>query len=332
MPSQTVLPRWHGFNLLNFYTPRSDQQFNEEYFRWIADWGFNFIRVPMDYHLWTPDPFADKIDEAVLERLDRAIILAERYNLHISLNLHRAPGYCINPGVKEPFNLWKEDVALEAFCFQWQMFSRRYSGIAPDRLSFDLVNEPPQPSPEVMTRGDYERVVRKSVTAIREISPDRLIMIEGVGVGNEPCPELADLHVVQSCRAYIPMGISHYQARWAGGEKYPKPVWPGALHDDGRLWDRQLLEEHYEKWGELARKGVGVHCGEGGCFNKTPYQVFLAWFQDVLEILTSHNIGYSLWEFSGNFGILDSNRIDVAYQNWYGHQLDQKLLELLQRF
>jgi hypothetical protein len=29
---------------------------------------------------------------------------------------------------------------------------------------------------------------------------------------------------------------------------------------------------------------------------------------------------------------MDSGRGDVAYENWHGHQLDRKLLELLQRY
>jgi hypothetical protein len=37
-----------------------------------------------------------------------------------------------------------------------------------------------------------------------------------------------------------------------------------------------------------------------------------------------------MWNFNGEFGILDSNRSDVQYENWYGHQLDRKLLTMLQ--
>jgi endoglucanase len=29
---------------------------------------------------------------------------------------------------------------------------------------------------------------------------------------------------------------------------------------------------------------------------------------------------------------MDSNREDVAYEDWYGHKLDRKLLSLLQEF
>jgi hypothetical protein len=74
-----------------------------------------------------------------------------------------------------------------------------------------------------------------------------------------------------------------------------------------------------------------VHCGEAGCYNRTPHEVFLAWFSDVLDILTGHGIGYALWNFRGSFGILDSGRKDVAYEDWNGHKLDRKLLDLLKK-
>jgi endoglucanase len=51
-----------------------------------------------------------------------------------------------------------------------------------------------------------------------------------------------------------------------------------------------------------------------------------------LEILTDHGVGRALWSFRGTFGILDSGRTDGAYEDFHGHQLDRKLLALLQKF
>jgi len=63
-----------------------------------------------------------------------------------------------------------------------------------------------------------------------------------------------------------------------------------------------------------------------------PHPVFIAWFTDVIDILSSHQIGLALWNFIGDFGILDSGREDVAYEDWHGHKLDRKLLELLRKY
>ncbi|HKK43856.1 MAG TPA: hypothetical protein VJ963_15680, partial [Bacteroidales bacterium] len=81
----------------------------------------------------------------------------------------------------------------------------------------------------------------------------------------------------------------------------------------------------------LVKKGIGVHCGESGCWKKTPHKVFLSWFGDVTDILSEHGIGFALWNFRGDFGILDSGRTDVEYTDWYGHKLDSELLALLKK-
>lgn len=343
-PAQHILPRWRGFNLLDMFTQNSSGNFSEDDFRWIAEWGFNFVRIPACYTLWIEGGNVYRMNEAVLKKVDRAVELGDKYRVHVCLNFHRAPGYSVNPEREEPYNLWKDQAALDAFCHHWQMFARRYRDAGLDILSFNLVNEPGRPSEDGMTRADHEAVVRTAVRAIRAIDAERLIIADGVSYGNEPLPELADLalssngspgeqapNLAQSCRAYAPMGVSHYKASWVGGENWPEPAWPGPMQD-GQFWDRARLEAHYRPWIELARQGVGVHCGEGGAFNHTPHAVFLAWLGDVLDILTRNNIGYALWNFRGAFGLLDSGRQDVEYEDWRGHKLDRKLLELLQRY
>jgi endoglucanase len=40
--------------------------------------------------------------------------------------------------------------------------------------------------------------------------------------------------------------------------------------------------------------------------------------------------GWALWNFRGPFGILDTGRAGTDFQAWHGHQLDAKLLGVLQ--
>ncbi len=341
---QTKLPRWRGFNLTEKFKPALDglsdetstdcrldryAPYREDDFRWIADWGFDFVRLPMSYRCWTVPGRDWEMDERVLEQVDEGIEFGRRYGIHVCLNMHRAPGYCVNPPT-EPLSLWKDADALAECCHYWGAFARRYRGIASDRLSFNLLNEPPKPD-ENMTRTDHERVVRSLTAAIREEDPARLVIVDGVRWGQETLPELADLGVAQSCRFYLPAAVSFYKATWAGGVASPEPRWP-CVDGEGERWDRQRLEAHFRTWARLAEQGIGVHCGEGGCFNHTPHTVALAWFEDVLGVLTGFGIGYALWNFRGPFGVLDSQRNDVVYEDWHGHRLDRKLLDLLRRF
>lgn len=330
MPAQTKLPRWRGFNLLEMFTVASDANWREDDFRWIAEFGFDFVRLPMTYTQWIEGDDVWKITEAGLAKVDRAIELGRKHGLHVCLNFHRAPGYSVNRERQEPFSLWKDQEARDCFCLHWATFAKRYRGISSSQLSFNLVNEPGAIGAD-MSREDHERVVRAAVAAIRKEDPERLIIADGLGWANITCPELKDLGIAQSCRAYVPSGVSHYKASWVGGENWPEPVWPDHV-EWGKTWNRAALEEHYRPWIELAREGVGVHCGEGGAFSYTPHKVVLAWLRDVLDILTRAGIGYALWNFRGGFGILDSNRADVEYEDFRGHKLDRKLLSLLQAF
>jgi endoglucanase len=325
----TVLPRWRGFNLLEMFTTRSDGDFREDDFRWMSDWGFDFARIPMCYTLWVHGDDVYDIREAMLENVDRVVEYGCRYRIHIDLSFHRAPGYSVNRERAEPFNLWKDQEALDAFCFHWQLFARRYAGVSSEQLSFNLVNEPTEPRP-TMSRRDHERVIRAAVGAIREIDPERLIIVDGLAWGRQPVPELTDLGVVQSTRAYDPMSVTHYQASWVDEGDWPAPAWPGRYQKV--WWDRAALEQRYAPWVALVEKGIGVHCGEGGAYSRTPHEVVLPWLRDVLEILSEAGIGYALWNLRGSFGVLDSGRSDVEYEDWHGHKLDRQLLELLQAF
>jgi endoglucanase len=346
IPAQTAIPRWRGFNLLEYFQAldtgsRSSCMISEDECRWISDWGFDFIRIPMDYWLWldvdykesrkiTPDDVY-KIKESTLDTVDRTIDLGKKYGLHVSLNFHRVPGYCINNAEREPFVLWSDKRAEDAFIYHWDIFAKRYGAVSADDLSFNLVNEAPSPREGYMSRPDYVRIMTRATNKIREYSPDRVIIVDGLNVGNVIIDELIPLGVVQSVHAYSPGRISHYRASWVDrDERFPAPSWPSI--DGDSVWDRERLEKHYAPWAELARKGVGVHCGECGCWNRTPHDVFIAWFGDVMDILCGHGIGYSLWEFNGGFGIIDSGRDDVDYEDWYGHKLDRKMLTMLQKY
>lgn len=350
------LPRWRGFNILDFFSPQqyiaNNQRFavTEQDFKWMADWGFDFVRIPMAYPSYlkydpasgrdiTPEETVNFREEAI-EAIEQIVGMANKYKLHVSLNLHRAPGFCINAGFHEPFNLWKDEEAQQAFYQHWDMWAKRFRNVSPELLSFDLVNEPcfkedmnDQFSPAKAVPGDiYRKIAMKCLEVIHRQNTERIVVADGNNGGALVIPELTDLPIGQSCRGYYPHYISHYRAGWVweNPDEAPVPVWPGIINDE--LFNRKALEDFYRPWTDLVIQGVGVHCGECGCYNETPHDVFLAWFEDQLDILTTHDIGWGLWNFRGTFGMLDSERKDVNYEDWYGHKLDRKLLTLLQKY
>ncbi len=256
------LPRWKGFNLLDFFSPdpsHSRRQTTEDNFRWMRDWGFDFVRIPMAYPYYLdidrsknihPDDVY-KIKEENVDRIDQLVTLAHKYGMHVSLNLHRAPGYCVNAGFHEPYNLWQDSEALDAFCFHWNMWAKRYKNVSSKKISFDLLNEPSlredmndQHSKRSAVPGDlYRKLAVAASETIRKENPRHTIIADGNNVGNTVIPEITDLNIAQSCRGYNPGIISHYKAPWANKnpDSLPEPKWPGQVGD--RYLSRAILEE-----------------------------------------------------------------------------------------
>jgi endoglucanase len=315
------LPRWRGFNLLEAYKPDLQGPFRESDFDLIAGWGFDFVRLPTSYWCWSTAEEPRKINEAVIREIDRAIELGRQRKIHVNLNVHRAPGWCVNPPW-EKRDLFSDDSALDDFAYLWRYFAERYRGIPSTELSFDLLNEPPDLKP-----APYVKVVTRLVAEIRAVDPSRLIIADGLKWGREPVPELALLGIGQSGRGYEPMGISHWKASWVKESAgWPKPTWP--LKSD-REWNRQSLSAFYEPWRKLEAAGSGVHMGEFGAHNTSPHDVTLAWLADLLAIWREAGWGWALWNLRGTFGVMDSGRQDVAYETLGEHKLDRKMLELL---
>ena len=354
--AQHILPRYRGFNLLDLFStsnrwdehfPMTHGDFVEDDFRWMQEWGFDFARIPMSYTYFVEKHDRKSFLEERMQQLDRLIAMGEKYHIHISLNFHRAVGYCITSypfDMHESGNLWTSQSDLELFKRHWCILAERYKGIDSQKLSFDLVNEPPRliekRNPEehnnyFVTMDEFVRVHLETIQAIQHIDPKRLVVIDGLNAGNTPCPLLANVpNTAQSARGYLPPFLTHHKCPWHGSaSEVVCPDWP---HDAGEalggMWDKKFLEGIYKPWIDLADAGCAVHVGECGCYKYTPHDVVLRWFEDLLSIFKEHNIGYALWNFRGTFGVLDSERTDVQYEDWHGHKLDRKLLTLLQKY
>ena len=334
--------KWRGFNLQEKFTATPEEwaaldpewgHRNEPYvetdFAWMAQWGFNFARLPVSYRCWASPKEPFRMAESTLREIDQAVDWGRQYGVHVCLNFHRAPGYSVNGALlAEPWNLWTDQLPLEIFCFYWAHFAERYRAIPSRSLSFNLINEPSR-----CTAAQYEKVIRAGVDAIRQVDPGRLVVIDGLfGEAILPVKPLAALpNSVQSTRGYAPFALSHYLAPWAGTPRQ-LPSWPMRVSKTVE-WNRALLERWcIRPYQEIAARGAAVFVGEWGCWNRTPHAVALSWMRDFLSLWKAVNWGWALWCFRGSFGILDSNRSDVAYENWRGHKLDRSMLALLQEF
>ncbi len=114
----------------------------------------------------------------------------------------------------------------------------------------------------------------------------------------------------------------HYPGELIAQEEYAQ------LSDDDKkivdpymgTYNRAVLESLVRKaMNQAGKYGLQLHCGEFGCYNKTPRADKIDWLQDVISIFRDNNIAYSYWEYKAGFGFCNSK----------GEVTDQEVLNLL---
>jgi len=330
VPTAEKLPSsWKGFNLLNmFYSGgrETDKPFDEIEFQMMSDWGFNFARIPIDYRILINAYNWNNMNESAMKRLDKAVEYGIKYDIHICLNLHRAPGYTV-ASPAETTNLWTQAKPQEAFSRMWEYFTERYKNVPNEYLSFNFVNEPAG-----VDEKTYAYVMKKAADAIRARDPARILIADGLDYGVIPSSLIKELNIAQATRGYTPFSVTHYKADWVkGSDKLPLPTWP--VIENSQIQNREWLKTTLIKpWEELVKNGGGAMVGEWGAHNRTPHDVVLRWMEDILINFKEAGMGWALWNLNGSFGVLNSGRDDVNYENINGYKLDRKMLTLLQKY
>lgn len=117
------IPRWRGFNLQGRFSspqhPYEGPAYEEFDFATMAEWKFDFARLPLSYWVWGSRDDWSVIREEPLKKIDQAMDMGWQYGVHVNLNFHRIPGYCINGRELEPADLFagtkaQRDEALNA--------------------------------------------------------------------------------------------------------------------------------------------------------------------------------------------------------------------------
>jgi len=323
---KNIWGQFFGFNLLNYFMVYGKKPFQEEEFALIHRLGFNFVRLPMDYRCWTDEKSLYQIREEDLKEIDKAVEFGKKYNIHVCLNFHRAPGWTVAKP-DEAMNLWLDEEAQKICCYHWQTFAKRYKDIEPMQLSFNLLNEPGNISAE-----KHKNVISKLVDAIHSVDEKRPIHCDGRLWGAMPPDELSDLGIIADLHMYRPFPITHYKASWAGQwDNVPVPDYP--YKEGDFVWDKEgIREKVINPWKKLEDKGVPVFVGEFGAFNQTPHKAVMGWLEDTLSLFHEVGWGWSMWNFKGPFGPIDSGRSDIDYEEWEGNKVDRQMLTLLQKF
>ncbi len=319
----------HGINLSEWFAQVYDQKgYTKEHFEtWntaqdialIKSMGFDHVRLSVNPQPMFQHGQADRIPADYLGYLDSAVQMILDHGLAVIIDVH--------PESDFKQKLVAEDSFVEQFEDYWRQLARHYSSTNPDLVSFEILNEP-----EFHDRYRWQGVQSKLAVAIREGAPQHTIIVAGAYWSSENellfFDPLRDSNIIYNFHFYDPHIFTHQGATWSTNyvhylKELPYPSTPENVQQAAALLPdavNHLQAIHYglDRWnasridgeiGQVAawakRWKVPVTCNEFGVYRKAANpQDRAAWISDVRTTLEKYSIGWTMWDYSGGFGVV----------------------------
>lgn len=230
----------------------------------LASWGFNSVRLPMHYNLFTL-PIEDEpvIGQQTwltkgFELTDSLIEWCKQNQMYVILDLHAAPGgqggdAAISDYDPTKPSLWESAANRKKTVELWKKLAERYAN-EPAVAGYDLLNETNWQLPgNVMLRALYEEIT----DSIRTVDTNHIIFIEGNWWAND---------------------FTGLTPPWDNNMVYsPHKYW--SINDQASIqWVLDIRETH----------NVPLYLGESGENSNV-------WFRDAIRLLEDNNIGWAWW-------------------------------------
>jgi endoglucanase len=245
-------------------------------------WGFNSIRLPMHYNLYTlpvdqeREPGKQTWVEKGFQMTDSLLAWCKANNMYLILDLHAAPGGQGNDlnisdrDASKP-SLWESEANRQKTIALWKKLAERYAH-EPWIGGYDILNEPNWGFEDLTNdknglkeKGNQplKQLMMDITKAIREVDKEHLIIIEGNGWGNNYNGILPpwDNNMVLSFHKYWNFNTTEaIQHILDTRNKYNVPVWMGETGENSNVWFTeavQLLEANNIGWAWWPLKKLG---------------------------------------------------------------------------
>lgn len=248
----------------------------------LAALGFNSIRLPMHYALYTlpvdKEPVAgqDTWIEKGFVLTDSLLSWCRRNRMYLILDLHAAPGgqgndLAISDRDPSKPSLWESEANRHKTIALWKKIAARYAH-EPWVGGYDILNETNWGFDNGEDRrGTEERrniplkaLLQDITKAIREVDPSHLIIIEGNGFGNNYNGMLPawDANMALSFHKYGNFNNRASIQRFLNlRDRYNIPLWLGESGENSNTWFTEairLAEEHRIGWAWWQHKKMGI--------------------------------------------------------------------------
>tara|TARA_B110000438_G_scaffold298035_1_gene345456 strand:- start:908 stop:4156 length:3249 start_codon:yes stop_codon:yes gene_type:complete len=231
----------------------------------LAAWGFNSVRVPMHYNLFTLPIQEEPIvgENTWLTKgftmIDDLLDWCEANQMYLILDLHAAPGgqganAAISDYDSDLPSLWESDQNKNKTIALWQRLANRYKNEAWIG-GYDLLNEVNWGLPN--NNGALRTLYQDITAAIRAEDTDHIIFIEGNSFAND---------------------FNGLTPPWDNNMVYSFHKYWSENSIESIQWVLDLREEN----------NVPLWMGEAGENSNV-------WFRDAIKLFEDNNIGWSWW-------------------------------------
>jgi endoglucanase len=250
----------------------------------MAAWGFNSVRLPMHYALYTlpvdKEPVAGKdtwLDKG-FALTDRLLSWCKADHIYLILDMHAAPGGQGNDlpiADRDPSkpSLWESAANREKMVALWRKLAQRYANEAWVG-GYDIINEPnwgfagdtaDMHGIKEMGNAPLRQLMVDITAAIRSVDKRHIIIIEGNGWGNNYRGILPvwDNNMVLSFHKYWnPNTEDAIRGFLNLREKYNIPLWLGESGENNDQWYHdavRLVESQDIGWAWWPLKKIGTN-------------------------------------------------------------------------
>lgn len=324
VPAPRIAALRRGFNLTGWLDTKPGTKPDIAALRALRSRGFTHIRLPVKAEYYIPEFAGPEAVSGQLRAL--AAALDELLGLGFAVSLDMHPG-------EEIAKLRKEDpkLAVATLDALWRRLATRFAGTSPDRVFFEVLNEPE-------TATDYAAALRFAAT-VRAAAPSHTIILGPPNYQRvealEAVTPLPDRNIVYAIHVYDPMAFTHQGAEWEGPEE-PRSLFRGvpfpsrpdhpavralgtklaatghqaaadALAEQmAEPWDEKRLDRIFaraEAWSLRAKAPVIVN--EFGVLSwHAPPGDRARWLGAVRRSAEAHCIGWTHWDYADGFGFM----------------------------
>lgn len=307
----------HSENHYNTFIVESDIQ-------QIAKWGFDHVRLPIDYEV-LEDEQANRKEEGY-QRVLGIVKWCQDAGLNMILDLHKAPGYDFNNAgsgdeAGEKNNLFHNEALQDRFVNIWTDMANCFGRF--DHVALELLNEVVEEENAEL----WNKLIKRTVNKIREIT-DAPIIYGGIQWNSAKTVKLLEIpahkNIIFTFHFYEPLLFTHQKAHWVAAMdpeeefSYPESMeyycenskklgFQGEVvgRAKAKTMGTEFITEMIQEAADAAEKaGVGLYCGEFGVIDQAPVEDTLRWFKDVDEVFRKFDIGCGVWTYKKmDFGL-----------------------------